>query len=131
MFSSKHEGLAGTRFGWGLYRDATLAQSVANVVDALVLGVSIDVELRVLAALQAILGNTVHSCHSVFVVHIPSLHNTCSMMGPCLTTLLKYQESQQQNYVDYVLHTRVSHSKLQGIFSYIICVFKVIIYMCI
>ena len=55
-FSSKHEGLAGTRFGWGLYEDSQLSQRVASVIEALVLGLSIDAELRVLASLDAILG---------------------------------------------------------------------------
>lgn len=55
-FSSKHDGLAGTRFGWGLYEDSDLAMNVAAVIDTIVLGLSIDVELRVLASLQAILG---------------------------------------------------------------------------
>ena len=54
--SSKHEGLAGTRFGWGFYEDLSLAQTVAQVVDIFTLGLSIDVELRVLASIQAILG---------------------------------------------------------------------------
>lgn len=53
--SSKHGGIAGTRFGWGLYEDSTLAMNVVTVIDTLVLGLSIDVELRVLASLQAIL----------------------------------------------------------------------------
>jgi aspartate/methionine/tyrosine aminotransferase len=57
--SSKHEGLAGTRFGWGLYEDLDLAQGVATVIDSLVLGLSIDVELRVLASIQAIIGEKV------------------------------------------------------------------------
>ena len=56
-FSSKHEGLAGTRFGWGLYEDSQLSQRVASVIEALVLGLSIDAELRVLASLDAILGS--------------------------------------------------------------------------
>lgn len=56
--SSKHGGIARTRFGWGLYEDSTLAMNVVTVIDTLVLGLSIDVELRVLASLQAILGRT-------------------------------------------------------------------------
>lgn len=54
--SSKHEGLAGSRFGWGLYENTELAENVAEVVDILTLGLSIDVELRVLASIQAIIG---------------------------------------------------------------------------
>ena len=54
--SSKHDGLAGSRFGWGLYEDPMLALNVTAVIDTLVLGLSIDVELRVLASMQAILG---------------------------------------------------------------------------
>lgn len=53
--SSKHEGLAGSRFGWGLFRDAGLAHKVSAAVDTLVLGLSVDAELRVLSSLQAIL----------------------------------------------------------------------------
>ncbi|CAI8010915.1 Tryptophan aminotransferase-related protein 3 [Geodia barretti] len=55
--SSKHEGLAGTRFGWGLYQDSVLAQNVAQVVNVLTLGLSVDVQLRVLASIQAIIGH--------------------------------------------------------------------------
>jgi L-tryptophan--pyruvate aminotransferase len=57
--SSKHDGLAGSRFGWGLYEDPMLALNVTAVIDTLVLGLSIDVELRVLASMQAILGGKV------------------------------------------------------------------------
>lgn len=59
--SSKHDGLAGTRFGWGLYEDSDLAMNVASVIDTIVLGLSIDVELRILASLQAILGKVDNS----------------------------------------------------------------------
>ena len=59
IYSSKHEGLAGTRFGWGLYQDSVLAQNVAQVVNVLTLGLSVDVQLRVLASIQAIIGNNI------------------------------------------------------------------------
>jgi hypothetical protein len=59
IYSSKHEGLAGTRFGWGLYEDSVLAQNVAQVVNVLTLGLSVDVQLRVLASIQAIIGNNI------------------------------------------------------------------------
>ena len=54
--SSKHEGLAGSRFGWGLYEDSELAQDVAMAVDIFTLGLSIDVELRIVTIIQAIIG---------------------------------------------------------------------------
>ena len=53
--SSKHEGLAGSRFGWGLFSDVGLALRVSAAVNDLVLGLSVDAELRVLSSLQAIL----------------------------------------------------------------------------
>lgn len=61
--SSKHEGLAGSRFGWGLYENTELAENVAEVVDILTLGLSIDVELRVLASIQAIIGYSSSNFH--------------------------------------------------------------------
>jgi len=53
--SSKHDGLAGTRFGWGLYQDPKLASGVAHTVASLMLGLSVDVQLRVLSSLQVVL----------------------------------------------------------------------------
>lgn len=76
LYSSKHEGLAGTRFGWGLYQDSSLAQKVASVIDIFVLGVSVDVELRVLASLQAILSNVyTYTVHVLFCLW----HSLCSL----------------------------------------------------
>ena len=53
--SSKHDGLAGTRFGWGLIKDSKLAQRMWAVVSAITLSTSIDIELRVLNSMRAIL----------------------------------------------------------------------------
>ena len=53
--SSKHDGLAGTRFGWGLVKDSQLAQKMWSVVSAITLSTSVDIELRVLNSMQAIL----------------------------------------------------------------------------
>ena len=55
LTSSKHDGLAGTRFGWGLYQDPELASGVARAVSGLMLGLSVDAQLRVLSSLQEIL----------------------------------------------------------------------------
>lgn len=54
--SSKHGGLAGTRFGWGLVKDKDLAVDMLKVVSGIMLDYSIDVQLRVLNGLQAVLG---------------------------------------------------------------------------
>ncbi|XP_064387369.1 uncharacterized protein LOC135335756 [Halichondria panicea] len=53
--SSKHGGLAGTRFGWGLVKDKDLAVGMLQVVDGIMLDFSIDVQLRVLNGLQVVL----------------------------------------------------------------------------
>ena len=100
LISSKHGGMAGTRFGWGFYEDFTLAQRVNNVIETLVLGISIDTELRVLASLQAILGKEVilsfnQICpliHNIFCVQKRNLvHLECSLsmklvVLPCCLT---------------------------------------------
>ena len=57
--SSKHDGLAGTRFGWGLVKDKDLAQRMFSVVSAITLALSADIELRILNSMQTILGE----CH--------------------------------------------------------------------
>ncbi len=54
--SSKHGGLAGTRFGWGLLKDKELAIGMLKVVNGIMLDYSVDVQLRVLDGLQAVLG---------------------------------------------------------------------------
>ena len=53
--SSKHDGLAGTRFGWALVKDKDLAQRMFTIVDAITLSVSADIELRILNSMQTIL----------------------------------------------------------------------------
>ena len=54
--SSKHDGLAGTRFGWALVKDPDLARDMWNIVFSMVIATSIDIELRILTSLRAILG---------------------------------------------------------------------------
>ncbi len=56
--SSKHGGLAGTRFGWGLVKDKDLAVGMLQVVSGIMLDFSVDVQLRVLSGLQVVLGNS-------------------------------------------------------------------------
>lgn len=58
MSSSKHDGLAGTRFGWGLVRDAELAKKMWTAVMAVSLSSSVDIELRVMNSMQAILSES-------------------------------------------------------------------------
>ena len=55
-FSSKHDGLAGTRFGWGLVKDSQLAKKMLSTVMAVSLSSSVDIELRVMNSMKAILG---------------------------------------------------------------------------
>ena len=54
--SSKHDGLAGTRFGWALVKDKDLAQRMIAIVNAITLAVSADIELRIINSMQTILG---------------------------------------------------------------------------
>ena len=61
MCSSKHDGLAGTRFGWALVKDPDLAMDMWNVVYSMVVTSSIDIELRILSSLQTILGTYVEA----------------------------------------------------------------------
>ena len=56
--SSKHDGLAGTRFGWGLVKDANLAGDMLSAIIAISLSSSVDIELRVLNSMQAILSES-------------------------------------------------------------------------
>ena len=56
--SSKHDGLAGTRFGWGLVKDAKLADDMLKAIMAISLSSSVDIELRVLNSMQAILSES-------------------------------------------------------------------------
>ena len=53
--SSKHDGLAGSRFGWALVKDADLAHSMQQLISAIAYCVPVDTELRVLTSLQTIL----------------------------------------------------------------------------
>lgn len=54
--ASKHCGLAGTRFGWGLFRDATLADQVNNIVFGTIAAVSEDSMLRAYNTISQVLG---------------------------------------------------------------------------
>ena len=53
--SSKNDGLAGTRFGWGLVRNPILADSMSDVASSIVIAQSADIELRVLSSLETTL----------------------------------------------------------------------------
>ena len=44
--ASKHCGLAGTRFGWGLFKDATLADQVDEIKYGTIVAVPEDSMLR-------------------------------------------------------------------------------------
>ncbi len=54
--SSKQDGLAGTRFGWGLVKDRGMAQRMMSIMAGVMLSVSVDIELRIINSMQAILG---------------------------------------------------------------------------
>ena len=56
--SSKHGGLAGTRFGWGFVQDKAVADAMIQVVEGIMLSYSIDAQLRVLSGLKVVLGET-------------------------------------------------------------------------
>ena len=56
--SSKNDGLAGTRFGWGLVRDSILADSMSDVASSVVIAQSADIELRVLSSLETTLSKS-------------------------------------------------------------------------
>ena len=55
LHSSKHGGFAGSRFGWALVKDAELASSMWNIASSMILSLSVDIELRILTAMQAVL----------------------------------------------------------------------------
>lgn len=56
LSSSKHDGLAGTRFGWALVKDEALAKNMSDMASQMILSSSVDIELRVLTSMQSILG---------------------------------------------------------------------------
>ena len=55
LSSSKHDGLAGSRFGWGLIKDVDLATRMSAALEKLVLSLSVDNQLRVLTNLEFVL----------------------------------------------------------------------------
>jgi len=44
--ASKHDALAGSRFGWGLVKDAELAKSINDINSALIFTIPEDAVLR-------------------------------------------------------------------------------------
>ena len=56
--SSKHDGLAGTRFGWALVKDKDLAQRMRSIVRNIALSLSADIELRILNSMKTIVGES-------------------------------------------------------------------------
>ena len=54
--ASKHCGLAGTRFGWGLFKDATLADQTNEVKYGTIVAVSEDSMLRTYNTISHVLG---------------------------------------------------------------------------
>ena len=54
--ASKHCGLAGTRYGWGLFKDATLAEQVNEIKFGTIIAVSEDSMLRAYNTISSVLG---------------------------------------------------------------------------
>lgn len=71
VYSSKHDGLAGSRFGWALVKDPQLAQAMMEVTATIVASLSVDIELRILTSLQAILSKNMlpHACEMGECLH--------------------------------------------------------------
>ena len=55
VYSSKHDGLGGTRFGWALVKDPYLASDMLSVVSTLLYSFPVDIELRILTSMEAII----------------------------------------------------------------------------
>ena len=87
MCSSKHDGLAGTRFGWGLIKDAELVKRVTTTVEKMVLSFSVDIQLRVLSSLQTVLSECLlpYISHNSKLMYTHGKRHHCS--GNTQTTL--------------------------------------------
>ena len=53
--ATKHDGLGGTRFGWGLYRDKELASQISEIVLKTIVAVSEDSMLRTYNTINQVL----------------------------------------------------------------------------
>ena len=53
--ASKHCGLAGTRFGWGLYRNKELANQISKIVDETMYSIPEDSMLRTYNTINQVL----------------------------------------------------------------------------
>ena len=53
--ASKHCGLAGTRFGWGLFRNQELANQITKIVTGTIVAVSEDSMLRAYNTINQVL----------------------------------------------------------------------------
>ena len=89
--SSKHDGLAGSRFGWGLIKNNDLANDTKQVIRSFVLSLSVDAQLRVLTSQDSIMSEFINSRYrdgkrtetkigwKVSVLPIPAFH--CILIG--------------------------------------------------
>ena len=66
--ASKHCGLAGTRFGWGLFKDATLADQVDDVKYGTIVAVSEDSMLRTYNTISHVLGK--HAAITTAIIYL-------------------------------------------------------------
>jgi len=53
--ASKHDALAGSRFGWGLVKDAELAKNMNDVNEAIVFSIPEDAMLRTYNTMNSII----------------------------------------------------------------------------
>jgi len=63
--ASKHCGLAGTRFGWGLFKDAKLADQVDEIIFGTIIAVSEDSMLRTYNTINQVLSKSIYNCKNM------------------------------------------------------------------
>lgn len=123
--SSKHDGLAGTRFGWGLYQDPKLASGVAHTVASLMLGLSVDVQLRVLSSLQVVLSKWTSHRHCLsehFLKCREYEHNLSTEFQPWFACLFPGDNPSPSGLLPFHSATReVLYSRFQQLASVLTC----------
>ena len=90
--ASKHCGLAGTRFGWGLFKDATLANQIIEIKFGTIIAVPEDSMLRAYNTISSVLGK--HAVDTVYIMTLAS-NNCCMHTGETpspSTGMLPYHE---------------------------------------